>query len=233
MYTPTVWKENMNTAAKLAALDNMENMYSEGINYLTALLHDSSYYTKPEADDKYFTSSNDGDGSGLICETLDGMTVGDMVEEVFPDGIIALWGGLVADIPAGWHICDGTNGTPDLRDRFLLSTGGGQPYSPGDTGGAATVTSTASITIAGHTLTEYEIPKHTHGTVLDRYADGAVETIDNVGSTPSVTNNITTENKNTGSTGGGQSHNHNAAWTGTSNQNKLPPYFALCYIMRV
>jgi len=59
------------------------------------------------------------------------------------------------------------------------------------------------------------------------------QTIDNVGSTPSVTNNITTENKNTGSTGGGQPHNHNAASDRDFKPEQLPLYFALCYIMRV
>ncbi len=50
-------------------------------------------------------------------------------------GIICLWGGAIADIPAGWHLCDGsTIGTqilPDLRDRFIV--GAGSTYAPDDT----------------------------------------------------------------------------------------------------
>lgn len=52
------------------------------------------------------------------------------------NGLIAIWSGAIADIPAGWQICDGTNGTPDLRDRFVV--GAGAQFDPGDTGGATT-----------------------------------------------------------------------------------------------
>ncbi len=38
--------------------------------------------------------------------------------------IIVLWSGAVVDIPAGWALCDGNNGTPDLRDRFVIGAGG-------------------------------------------------------------------------------------------------------------
>lgn len=51
-----------------------------------------------------------------------------------PPGIICLWYGVLLDIPTGWTICDGNNGTPDLRDKFLI--GAGDSYSPGDTGGS-------------------------------------------------------------------------------------------------
>ena len=49
-------------------------------------------------------------------------------------GIIAIWSGAVVDIPFGWHLCDGTSGTPDLRDRFIVGAGGG--YVVGTTGGS-------------------------------------------------------------------------------------------------
>ena len=53
-------------------------------------------------------------------------------------GKIVLWSGSVALIPAGWQLCDGTNGTPDLRNRFLV--GAGDTFNPGGTGGATTHT---------------------------------------------------------------------------------------------
>lgn len=46
-------------------------------------------------------------------------------------GIVVLWGGAIVDIPAGWGLCDGTGGKPDLRDRFII--GAGSTYSPDDT----------------------------------------------------------------------------------------------------
>jgi len=60
-------------------------------------------------------------------------------------GIICLWGGAVVDIPAGWHLCDGTLGTPDLRDKFVI--GAGSTYNPDDTGGSATYTLAAGVVI--------------------------------------------------------------------------------------
>jgi len=50
-----------------------------------------------------------------------------------PSGIIAIWSGAVIDIPNGWLICDGTHGTPDLRDRFIV--GAGIFFTINDTGG--------------------------------------------------------------------------------------------------
>jgi len=51
-----------------------------------------------------------------------------------PPGIIVIWSGAIVDIPAGWALCDGTNGTPNLRDRFVV--GAGTTYNPGDIGGS-------------------------------------------------------------------------------------------------
>lgn len=46
-------------------------------------------------------------------------------------GIICLWEGAIVDIPAGWQLCDGTNGTPDLRNKFVI--GAGDTYAVNDT----------------------------------------------------------------------------------------------------
>ena len=50
-----------------------------------------------------------------------------------PFGTIMLWHGGAGGVPLGWVICDGNNGTPDLRDRFVI--GAGSTYNPGSTGG--------------------------------------------------------------------------------------------------
>ena len=55
-----------------------------------------------------------------------------------PSGLVALWSGNPATIPAGWVLCDGNNGTPDLRDRFVVGAAGS--YGVGNTGGAASHT---------------------------------------------------------------------------------------------
>ena len=50
-----------------------------------------------------------------------------------PSGGIIMWSGSIGSIPSGYYICDGTNGTPDLRDRFVV--GAGNTYAVGNTGG--------------------------------------------------------------------------------------------------
>ena len=55
-----------------------------------------------------------------------------------PGGFIGMWSGSAETIPTGWALCNGTNGTPNLTDRFIL--GAGKGYTPGTTGGAKTAT---------------------------------------------------------------------------------------------
>lgn len=62
-------------------------------------------------------------------------------------GMIMLWHGSVESIPSGWHICDGTMGTPDLKNKFVFGGGGASP--PGTIGG--TVTHVHDFTGDGHT----------------------------------------------------------------------------------
>ena len=86
----------------------------------------------------------------------------------FPVGSVIMWYGSAASVPTGWQICNGTNGTPDLRDRFVR--GAGLTYTEGQTGGANSAVPTASAA-GGHdhnavtgdyTLTEANIPAHNH-----------------------------------------------------------------------
>ena len=59
----------------------------------------------------------------------------EFVRNIIPTGVIVMWSGSIASIPTGWLICDGTNGTPDLRNRFIV--GAGSTYSVAGTGGSA------------------------------------------------------------------------------------------------
>ena len=62
------------------------------------------------------------------------------------EGIIVIWSGAIVDIPDGWTLCDGNNGTPDLRDRFVV--GAGDTYAVDETGGS--VAHTHTFTSDGH-----------------------------------------------------------------------------------
>lgn len=81
--------------------------------------------------------------------TSNGTTWTASTSHSFVTGMILMWSGSIATIPSGWALCNGSNGTPDLRDRFLV--GAGSTYAVGATGGAATTT-----------LSEANLPSHTH-----------------------------------------------------------------------
>jgi len=73
-------------------------------------------------------------------------------------GMIMLWSGSIASIPSGWYLCDGANGTPNLKDKFIV--GAGNTYAVADTGGSAdaivvshTHTATSNVTDPGHAHT--------------------------------------------------------------------------------
>jgi len=229
-YTPTIWKEQgMTPDTKLAGLNNIEQIYSSLKSYLDVYYHDTSYYLKAESDAKFFGSGNDGSGSGLVAEFVDGFTAQQILAMGFPSGGICGWAGSEASIPGGFSPCDGSNATPNLRGKILVAAGG--HYSRGDVGGSDTVTTSATITIAGHALTAAEIPLHEHGTITDNYPNVSAsgrsyggsygyDTVTGVGDT----------NQYTGYSGSGSTHGHTASWAGTTNQDKRPPYMALCYI---
>jgi len=53
---------------------------------------------------------------------------------MLPAGIILMWSGAIANIPTGWILCDGANGTPNLKNRFIV--GAGDTYAVDANGGA-------------------------------------------------------------------------------------------------
>jgi hypothetical protein len=137
----------------------------------------------------------------------------------FSSGMILLWSGSVGSIPTGWVLCDGSNSTPDLRDRFIV--GAGSTYAVNATGGSAnsivvshTHTATSVVTDPGHTHSTNETIVASTG--IGRYDTGGGGGIVSINSnTTGIT--VATTNASTGSSG--------------TNAN-LPPYYALAYIMK-
>ena len=84
-----------------------------------------------------------------------------------PSGAIIMWSGAVSAVPAGWALCDGTNGTPDLRDRMVVAAGGA--YAVGANGGAATHTHAGHSNhvreVAGLQLTYLSFPVEQLGAI--------------------------------------------------------------------
>lgn len=146
-------------------------------------------------------------------------------------GLIAIWSGTVDTIPSGWALCDGENGTPDLRDKFVVGAGGA--YQANTAGGAGSHSHDISGTgtVGATTLTVVQMPAHTHTYTSNPTVYGAIGneekgTVFQVVKTPAIA---------TSSTGGGEAHGHSFTMDGISlgNTPNLPPYYALAFIMKL
>lgn len=131
-----------------------------------------------------------------------------------PSGGIIIWSGAQAAIPSGWFLCNGANGTPDLRDRFVV--GVGSSYGVGASGGSKD----AIVVSHTHTATVTD-PGHVHGVPYSILSTGLVAGDQTTSRTGSFTDSAFTGVSVAVGT------------TGTSGTNaNLPPYYALCYIMK-
>ena len=152
---------------------------------------------------------------------------------IIPTGGIIMWSGAVSAIPTGWVLCNGSNSTPDLRNRFVV--GAGSTYAVNATGGTDSVSlSTANLPAHSHSFsgtgTTNTTGAHSHssGWFGPRGASGQA--------TVFATNDPAYGNVNTGSAG---NHNHTVTISGTtgnqgsgSSHENRPPYYALAYIMK-
>jgi microcystin-dependent protein len=206
------------------------------------------------------------DGSNVKATGYDGRTEKQYLDQrvvefgAIPSGGMILWFGSVASIPSGWALCDGANGTPDMRGLFAVGAGGA--YAVNATGGANTVAlSAAEMPVHAHTQqgtfsSGTESADHSHSGSTDVQGSHTHTTTGSGvggGSIPvSVYASGTRfDNSNTMSTDGAHNHNfttggrsaahfHNTtisgattnAGSGGAHENR-PPYRALCYIMKL
>jgi hypothetical protein len=171
-------------------------------------------------------NSNAQGVTAAITDNSVNLATTEFVRNILPAGIVVMWSGAVINIPNGWFLCDGANSTPDLRDRFVI--GAGSTYAVDATGGSAN----AIVVSHSHTGTTNGEGSHSH-TYDDAYMAffsgsviGAASTYTTAGyqfrsPTPST------------STVGNHTHTFTTASAGSSGTNaNLPPYYALCYIMK-
>ena len=151
------------------------------------------------------------------------------VAAAFPSGGIIIWSGSVASVPSGWYLCNGSNGTPDLRDRFVV--GAGSTYAVADTGGSANAIAVSHT----HTATTASDGTHNHdvvGTKSDGYTIYGADKFYTVSS--GGPSQYVDALKSTGiASAGSHTHTITVASAGSSGTNaNLPPYYALAYIMK-
>lgn len=152
---------------------------------------------------------------------------------VFTTGMIMMWSGTIATIPSGWLLCDGTNSTPDLRDKFII--GARQ-----DDAGVAKTNITGSLTQTGgskdaivvshtHTGTTNNNGTHAHNVLIGGSGNIQQNSSIVMGSTSSTQSNT----GNTTTSAGDHNHTFTTASSGSSGTNaNLVPYYALAFIMK-
>jgi hypothetical protein len=174
----------------------------------------------------------------------------DVTNFLVPSGAILMWSGTIATIPSGWRLCDGTNSTPDLRNRFVIGASA-------DSGGQANTTVTGATTKTGgskdsivvshtHTGTTANNGAHIHTITETPHRHNFLNAVVSVptnatytegsggfigGSSASFTATANTDI--TINSGGAHTHTFTTNSEGSSGTNtNLPPYFALAYIMK-
>lgn len=134
----------------------------------------------------------------------------DQLNYPVPKGAILMWSGLVVNIPAGYGLCDGTQGTPDLRGKFVMGAGDiGFANQPKDTGGSARTSMDGA-----HTHTINNASAGTPGVTT-----GPVQ----AGTGATVVTGVTAP----------PAHTHTANQVGDHDHAALPPFMALCFIQKL
>lgn len=161
-------------------------------------------------------------------------------------GDIKIWRKPIAEIPTGWHLCDGTNGTIDLRNRFIIGANA-------DYEGVAKTTVTGAALVTGGSK-DTTLPYHDHPVIdpghLHNYKDSYYIENDGAGAGPTVDG---TDILTSGVRGSHSTDNDNnriyfrrldteesttgldVGWHGEDDgtNTNLPPFYALAYIERI
>lgn len=169
---------------------------------------------------------------------LTAQSILDAIDVKIPRGIITMWSGAVDAVPSGWHLCDGNNGTPNLKDRFIV--GAGQSYGVGATGGSVTQTPSVwtnaagtGVQVAGTALTIDQMPSHNHQLLIYNGGESAGGRCISYGGRAYIQDDTCLP------AGGNQPHYHgvtdhgHAHTAGASAIDVRPPYYALAFIMKL
>jgi hypothetical protein len=230
MYNSTVLGNTTAAGTGLAvAAGTTVSMFTDGTNFSAAGIATGTstgtgnlvYSASPTISSPTFTGTPLAPTASVSTDSTQIATTA-FVRDIIPTGIISLWSGSTGSIPSGWFICDGNNGTPDLRNRFIV--GAGSTYAVAATGGSA------NATLVSHTHTATSVvtdPQHSH-TQTRPDTSGGSQGAANTGVAGSLSSYLSTVSASTGITVATTNSTEGASATNAN----LPPYYALAYIMK-
>ena len=173
-------------------------------------------------------------GSYMVDDIMYLDPVGNIGGGGIPNGGIIMWSGSIATIPTGWFLCNGSNGTPNLTDRFVIhaDADSGGTRNTGSSGGSWSHGHSDTLLAANHTLSENEMPSHKHRGIGERTGGWPYGTSGGANSM-GMGGGIDYDNYYYWSSpvGGGQPHSHNISGS-VSSQTTIQKYYALAYIMK-
>jgi len=193
------------------------------------------------------------DGTRATASGSKIITQADNLFTLLPIGTILMWFGTLASLPAGWQLCNGSGGTPDLRGSFprgaggsiALGASGGAASASGSTGSSGAHTHGGST--GSHALTEAELPPHRHG-LLGSSVGGVATPLSGGGSDGisghSGVGPYAYQDTDSGGTelmedvGNGDGHSHSISSDGAHTHSlgsisTIPPYVGVYFIMKV
>jgi microcystin-dependent protein len=186
------------------------------------------------------------------------VTIAGIENAYVPSGVILMWSGSILTIPYSWALCDGNNGTPDLRDKFVISVG--LTYNVASTGGSSTTTlAVANLPSHNHNANTNNTGSHTHnisgnsgsggnhshsltiitGSGGDNDSTNYVQTLGTAADVISYSmgssgNHTHSAGNYSASSAGSHSHSVTVGYTGSGNAfSIMPPYYSLAYIMKL
>lgn len=177
--------------------------------------------------------------SGLSADEVNGLKI--VPEQMFQKGMVMMFAGTKAEMPKGWALCDGENGRPDLRDRFIVMAGTKFTGKGDGTTSTGSTTVKGTVDVANTTLTTSQIPKHSHQVELNSFyyvakasGSGTISSSLKVHRDGKDPNGTDIKSK-TEEAGFGQGHKHTATLTTTPHSHTIsaiPPYYALAFIIK-
>ena len=205
-------------------------------------------YTKAEVDVKVDTKADIGDSYTKAEDETRLATKADVAEtytksevealigaiSVIPAGVISIWSGATATVPSGWKLCDGSGGTPDLRNRFVMGAVAGSS-SVGLTGGSKDAVAISH----NHTGSTNSTGNHYHLQGEPSTGGGSFHGMQNHGGgdlkdRASLVAGLINHQAYITNTTGAHAHTFTTSTNGVAGTDKnLPPYYTLAYIMKL